>query len=84
VPVVGFILFFVAGFVFGYAAPGGWAFLPVVIPIVVGLYTMLTEGLDATVVLLTLLGIVVTAAGTIAGKALLYRLESDEAAGSAP
>jgi hypothetical protein len=84
VPVVGFILFFAAGFVFGYAAPGGWAFLPVVIPIVVGLYTMLTEGLDATVVLLTVLGVIVAVLGAIAGKALLYRLEGPEAPGSAP
>ena len=79
---VGFILFFVAGFVFGYAAPGRWSFLPVVIPIVVGLYTALTEGFDGTVILLTLLGVVVAVLGALAGKALLYRLEGDEAPGA--
>ena len=76
---VGFFLFFLAGFVFGYAAPKAWAFLPVLLPLFVGLYTGLTDEFDGGLILLMLLGIAVTVLGVILGKALVYRIEGREA-----
>jgi hypothetical protein len=73
--VAGFIVFFVAGVVFGYAAPGRAAIVPVIIPILIGLYTGLTQGFDGHVLLFTVLGIIVTIVGIVLGRMLLYRLE---------
>ncbi|MFL5780117.1 MAG: hypothetical protein ACJ760_02285 [Thermoleophilaceae bacterium] len=75
---VGFVVFFVAGFVFGYAAPGLSAFIPVLFPLVIGLYTGLTQGFDGHIVLFTLLGIVVTLVGIVLGRMLTARLEGGE------
>ena len=71
----GFVVFFIAGFVFGYAAPGPSAFLPLLLPFLIGAYTGLTQGLDGHVVLFTILGIVVTLIAIVLGRALVYRLE---------
>lgn len=77
--VLGFIVFFLAGFVFGYAAPGPWGLFPVVIPFVMGVYTGLTNGFDGHVILFTIIGMVVSLVGSLLGRALQYRLERDEA-----
>jgi hypothetical protein len=75
---VGFVVFFLAGFVFGYAAPGLSAFIPVLFPILIGLYTGLTQGFDGQIVLLMLLGVVVTLVGIALGRMLTARLEGGE------
>jgi hypothetical protein len=84
VGLVGFILFLVAGFVFGYAAPGRSAFLPVLLPFFIGLYTGVKDGFDSHVILFTVIGIVVAIGGVLAGRALLYRLEGEDTAHSSP
>lgn len=76
---VGFIVFFLAGFVFGYAAPGVWGLFPVLIPFAMGLYTGLSDGFDGHVVLFLIIGIIVSLVGTLLGRALQYRFEQDEA-----
>ena len=53
----GFVVFFLAGFVFGYAAPGLSAYLPVLLPLLIGLYTGLTQGFDAHVIVFTIIGV---------------------------
>ena len=78
----GFVVFFIAGFVFGYAAPGLSAFLPVLIPVLIGLYTGLTQGFDGHVILFSVIGIVVTFVAVLLGRALLYRLEGGPARSS--
>ena len=75
---VGFVVFFVAGFVFGYAAPGWSAFIPVLFPLVIGIYTGLTQGFDGHIVLYTLIGVVVTLVGIVLGRMLTARLEGGE------
>ena len=72
---VGFLLFALAGFVFGYAAPKAWALLPVLLPIVVGLYTGFTDVFDTELVILILVGVGVTVLGIVLGRALLYSVE---------
>jgi hypothetical protein len=71
----GFVLFALAGFVFGYAAPKAWALLPVLIPISVGLYTGMRDTFDAELIVLIIVGVGVTLAGVLLGRMLLYRLE---------
>jgi hypothetical protein len=78
----GFVVFFIAGFVFGYAAPGLSAFLPVLLPILIGLYTGATQGFDGHVILYTIIGIVVTLVAVVLGRALVYRLEGGQARSS--
>lgn len=78
----GFVVFFIAGFVFGYAAPGKSAILPVLLPLAIGLYTGLTVGFDGHVVLYTIIGLVVTVVAIALGRMLVYRLEGGEASSS--
>jgi len=80
--VLGFIIFFLAGFVFGYAAPGPWGLAPVLIPFIMGLYTGLNQGFDGHVILFMIIGIIVSAVGSLPGRALGYRLEGGGEPGS--
>ena len=73
--IIGFLLFLLTGFVFGYAAPKAWALLPVLLPIVVGLYTGVTDKFDAELIILILVGVGVTVLGIVLGKALVYSVE---------
>ena len=79
----GFVVFFLAGFVFGYAAPGLSAYLPVLLPLFIGLYTGLTQGFDAHVIVFTIIGVGVTVIAIFLGRALVYRLEGPGARPSA-
>ena len=72
---IGFVLFALAGFVFGYAAPKAWAFLPVLLPIAVGVYTGLMDTFDGGLIVLIAIGVGVTILGIIAGRMLLYSTE---------
>ena len=72
---LGFVLFALAGLVFGYAAPKAWAFLPVLLPIAIGLYTGVTDVFDGELLILILLGVGVTILGIVAGRAVLYATE---------
>ena len=78
--IIGFLLFMLTGFVFGYSAPKAWAFLPVLLPIVIGLYTGLMDTWDAGLFILILVGVGVTVLGIVLGRALLYSLEGRESA----
>lgn len=72
---IGFLLFALCGFVFGYAAPKAWAFLPVLLPIAVGLYTGLMDTFDGGLFVLILIGVGVTVLGIVLGRMLLYSIE---------
>jgi len=73
--IIGFLLFLLTGFVFGYAAPKAWAILPVFLPIAVGLYTGLMDKFDTELIILILVGVGVTVLGIVLGRALLYSTE---------
>jgi hypothetical protein len=73
--VIGFVLFALCGFVFGYSAPKAWALLPVLLPIAVGLYTGLMDTFDGGLIGLMALGVGVTLIGIVAGRLLLYSIE---------
>jgi hypothetical protein len=76
--IIGFLLFLLTGFVFGYAAPKAWALIPVALPICVGVYTGFMDKFDTELIILILVGVGVTVLGIILGRALLYSTEGRE------
>ena len=73
--IIGFLLFLLTGFVFGYAAPKAWAFMPILLPICVGLYTGFMDKFDTELIILILAGVGITILGIVLGRALLYSTE---------
>jgi hypothetical protein len=68
--VVAYVLFFLAGLGFGYAAPGRWVWLPLALPLLLALVTALKERIDGTLIFRLALALVVTAAGVLLGELL--------------
>jgi hypothetical protein len=68
--VVSYVLFFIAGVGFGYAALGRWKWLPLALPLLLALYTLLRDGGDGTFLVRLIIALVVTAAGVLAGSML--------------
>lgn len=72
---IGYVLFALAGFVFGYAAPKAWAIVPVFLPIIIGVYTGLTDVFDAELIVKIAISVGITILGIIAGRAVLMATE---------
>jgi hypothetical protein len=68
--VVSYVLFFIAGLGFGYAALGAWRWLPLALPLLLALYTALQDGIDGVLLVRLLIALVVTMVGVIAGTML--------------
>ncbi|MEA2420786.1 MAG: hypothetical protein QOE60_2992 [Thermoleophilaceae bacterium] len=68
--VVAYLLFFIAGLGFGYAAAGVWRWLPVAFPLLLALAAAASEGVDGTLLVRLLVALAVTAAGVLLGMAL--------------
>jgi hypothetical protein len=68
--VVAFVLFFLAGLGFGYAAAGRWRWLPLAFPLLLALFTVFKDGGDGVLLVRLLIALVVTAVGVIAGAML--------------
>jgi hypothetical protein len=68
--VISYVLFFIAGLGFGYAAVGPWRWLPLVLPLLLAGFTALQEGIDGVLLVRLLIALVVTAVGVIAGTML--------------
>jgi hypothetical protein len=77
--VVSFVLFFLAGVAFGFAAFGMWKWLPLAFPLVLALMTALSEGIDGTLILRLLVALVVTVVGVLLGVLLDRREQGDRA-----
>jgi hypothetical protein len=65
--VVAYLLFFLAGLGFGYAAMGGWKWVPLVFPVLLALVAAASEGVDGTMLVRLVVALVVTAAGVLLG-----------------
>jgi hypothetical protein len=74
--VIGFVLFALCGFVFGYAAPRAWVIVPILLPLVIGVYTGLMDTFDGGLFGLMIIGVVVTIIGIVAGRMVLFATES--------
>jgi hypothetical protein len=68
--VAAYVLFFIAGLGFGYAAVGRWRWLPLAFPAVLGLFALLKYGPDASVIIRLIVALVITALGVLVGAAI--------------
>jgi hypothetical protein len=68
--VIAYLLFFIAGVGFGYAAEGKWRGLPLAFPLVLGLFALFKYGPDASVIIRLVVALVVTALGVLLGAAI--------------
>jgi uncharacterized membrane protein len=77
--IVGFLLFFIAGVGFGFAAPPKWRWLPLLFPLVLGLWALFKYGPDASVLIRLVLALIITVLGIFLGTMLDARSrEGDE------
>jgi hypothetical protein len=65
--VVAYVLFFLAGLGFGYAAIGVWKWLPLAFPLLLALAAAASEGVDGTMLIRLAVALLVTAAGVLLG-----------------
>jgi len=68
--IIAYLLFFIAGVAFGYAAEGKWRWLPLAFPLVLGLFAVFKYGPDASVIIRLIVALVVTAVGVLVGAAI--------------
>jgi hypothetical protein len=80
VGIVAYLLFFVAGLGFGYAAVGKWKWLPILFPLVLALGAAIQQGVDGTWVFRVIVALVVTVGGVLLGAMLDSRGERGERA----
>jgi hypothetical protein len=80
--IAAYLLFFLAGLAFGYAAPGWAKFAPLLFPVVLALGAMVRDGLQAEVLLRLVVALIVTVLGIVLGRALDERAARREAAGA--
>lgn len=78
--VVAYLLFFVAGVGFGYAAVGKWKWIPILFPLVLALGAAIQQGIDGTWVFRVIVALVVTVGGVLLGAMLDARGERGERA----
>jgi hypothetical protein len=77
--VIAYILFFLAGLGFGYAAPGGFKYVPFVFPLLLALGAMIRDGVQGEILLRLLVALVITAVGIVVGRMLEQRFEPEAA-----
>ena len=77
--VIAYVLFFLAGLGFGYAAPGGWKYVPFIFPVLLALGAMIRDGVQGEILLRLLVALVLTAVGIVVGRMLEQRAEPEAA-----
>jgi hypothetical protein len=82
VDIASYLIFFLAGLGFGFAASGRWKWTPLVFPVALALGAAYQEGVDGTLLVRLVIALVVTAGGVLLG-ALLDRRGRREQAGFA-
>jgi hypothetical protein len=73
VGITAYVLFFLAGVGFGYAAPTRWKWLPVLFPIALALGAVMIHGLDGAIIVRLVVALIVTALGVFAGMMIEAR-----------
>jgi hypothetical protein len=77
-----YVLFFLAGLGFGYAASGAWKFLPLVFPLLLAAGAFLRDGVDGSSLLKLVVAIVVMVVGIVLGALLDERSARGQTAGA--
>jgi hypothetical protein len=67
VGITAYVLFFLAGLGFGYAAPPKWRWVPFVFPLLLALAAILQDGVDASILLRLVVALIITAVGIVVG-----------------
>jgi hypothetical protein len=75
--VIAYVLFFLAGLGFGYAAPGNLKYVPFVFPVLLALGAMARDGIQGEILLRLLLALVITAVGIVLGRMIEQRFEPE-------
>jgi uncharacterized BrkB/YihY/UPF0761 family membrane protein len=70
VGITAYVLFFIAGLGFGYAAEGNWRWLPLAFPLVLGLFAIFKYGPDASVLIRLIVALIITAVGVLVGTVI--------------
>jgi hypothetical protein len=78
--VIGFILFFVTGVAFGFAAPGAFSFLALAIPTFFAVMDALANGVDGHLLITFVIAIVLTVVGIVVGRLLADIMSERDAA----
>ena len=68
--ITAYLLFFLAGLGFGYAASGKWKWLPLLFPLALGIGALVQDGIDAAILIRLIVALVITALGVILGATL--------------
>jgi hypothetical protein len=76
--VASYVMFFLGGLGFGFAAPGGWKWLPLVFPLALFVIAVVEEGADGTVLVRLVVALLITIAGVLLGAVLAQRSERRE------
>ena len=65
--ITAYVLFFLAGLGFGYAAPPKWRWLALLFPLALGIGAILRDGLDASILIRLLVALIITGLGIVVG-----------------
>jgi hypothetical protein len=81
--IVAYLIFFVAGLVFGGVIASNWAFSVLAVPVILALASAAANGVDGYLLLTLLLALIVTAGGVLLGRVVAARLEERRPAAGA-
>jgi hypothetical protein len=73
--VISYLLFFLAGVGFGYAAPPKWKWLPLLFPLALGVGAIFIHGLDGSILLRLVIALIITVLGILLGTMIDARAE---------
>jgi hypothetical protein len=68
--IVAYLLFFLAGLGFGYAALGVWKWTPLAFPVLLALGAAFGQGIDGALILRLVVALAITAVGVLLGMLL--------------
>jgi hypothetical protein len=78
--VIGYLLFFLAGLGFGYAAPGRMKLMPLLFPVVLAMGAFLSDGFQGEIWVRLAVALVVTGIGVVLGWMIDQRTGREAAA----
>ena len=68
--ITSYLIFFLAGLAFGFAAPGNWRWVPLVFPLALALGAASQEGIDGTLLVRLAVALLITVGGVLFGTLL--------------
>ncbi len=72
---ISYLLFFLAGVGFGYAAPPKWKWLPLLFPLALGVGAIFIHGIDGSILLRLVIALIITVLGIFVGTMIDSRAE---------